>query len=72
MWTALLFICTAGTSDCQAVAAPITFVTEAECLTVLMTQYAPDAVYNLAPRYEVRDAACFGWGERVADSRGSS
>jgi hypothetical protein len=72
MWTALLLICAAGTSDCQAVAAPRSFDSRDECLYTLMTLYAPDAMMNLRPEYEVKDAACFGWGERVADSRGSS
>ena len=72
MWTALLLICAAGTQDCQTVAVPRSFEVRDECLYLLMTQYAPSAMDNLRPEYEVRDAMCIGWGERIADSRGSS
>jgi len=72
MWVALILICELGSDQCATAVVPKHFETRDACLYEMLTQAVPTAQQNLPPSVEVRDGECFGWGERVADSRGSS
>jgi len=72
MWVALILICEFGSDQCATVVVPRHFETRDECLYEMLTSAVPTAQQRVPQGVEVRDGDCFGWGERVADSRGSS
>jgi hypothetical protein len=72
MWAALILICDLGSGDCATAVVPRHYDTRDQCLYDMLTAAVPMAQASLPSGIEVRDGDCFGWGDRVANSRGSS